>query len=248
MDIKDQDIENLENKSSRSIVPWLVVILIAAWIIAIGILGAGWLISKELSKSNLQGSNSITDQSIDPITTPINIDLPDNKLLQGNADSKVTVIEFADFQCPYCKQWHDEIYPKLKSEFIDSSKIKFAFWDLAFLGDESVKSAEAALCANEQEKFWQYHDYLYSHQKGENQGTFADVNLKVFARDLGLDVKKFNTCFDSRTYKTAVEESTNKAGEYGVNSTPTIFINGLKFEGVMPWENYKQVIESELSK
>jgi protein-disulfide isomerase len=235
----DQQNSNMNEQNTKSNLAWIIIptVIISAWIIAMGILGAGWLISKELGSSN----------EVDP-NVPINIDIPDTKLQLGNNDSKVTVIEFADFQCPFCGQWYSEVYSKLKSEFIDTGKIRFVFWDFAFLGEESNKAAEAALCAKDQNKFWEYYDKLFTSQKGENEGAFSDINLKQFAAELGLNKPKFDSCLDSRTYKSAVEESTAKAGEYGVSSTPSVFINGLKFEGVMPYESYKQIIESELAK
>ena len=239
-----EDISN-QTPTKKSIIPWIITILIAAWIISIGILGAGWLISRELARDSVLENQVVTEPVINE---PVNIEIPDSKSQLGNKDSKVTVIEFADFQCPFCGQWHQEIWSKLKSEFIDSNKINFVYWDFAFLGEESHKAAEAALCAKDQNKFWQYHDLLFQSQKGENEGAFADMNLKKFAVGIGLDKNQFNSCFDSRIHKPIVEEATAKAGEYGVNSTQTVFINGLKFEGVMPWENYKQIIESELAK
>ncbi len=232
-------------KQGRNLLPIIITLLVAAWLIGVSILGAGWLISREIAKQDT-GNDPVN--TTPQTNTPIDIVLPENKSQQGSTDAKVTVIEFADFQCPYCGEWQKEIYSKLKSEFIDTGKVKFAFWDFAFLGEESVKAAEAALCAKDQNKFWEFHDYLYLHQNGENQGTFSDINLKKFAGSIGLDQLMFNKCFDERTYKANIEESTNAGSSYGVSSTPTIFINGLKFEGVMPYENYKQIIESELAK
>lgn len=241
----DQVTENL--KKPKTFLPIIVTILIASWLVGISILGAGWLISKEIAKQSVKGT-ATTDTTTPKANTPIDIKAPEGLAQQGSNDAKVTVIEFADFQCPYCGEWHKTIYPNLKSDYIDSGKVKFIFWDLAFLGDESNKAAEAALCAKDQNKFWEFHDYLYSHQNGENEGTFADANLKKFASTIGLDLKSFNKCFDARNYKTAVEDATTKGSNYGVNSTPTVFVNGLKFEGIMPYENYKQIIDSALAK
>ncbi len=230
---------------TRNLLPIIIVILIAAWLIGISILGAGWLISKEIAKQSQPvdqtGLTSTTNQ-------PVDVEIPLYKSQQGSEDAKVTVIEFADFQCPYCGEWQKTIYPKLKSEYIDTGKVKFVFWDLAFLGDESIKAAEAAVCAKDQNKFWEYHDLLFAGQYGENQGAFSDKILKEKASELQLDTNIFNKCFDTRLYKTLIEDSNSLAQKYGVNSTPTVFINGIPIEGVMPYENYKQIIESELAK
>lgn len=236
-----------ELKQPKTFLPIIVTILIASWLVGVSILGAGWLISKEIAKQSVKGK-ATTDTTAPLVNTPIDVKVPEGMAQQGSNDAKVTVIEFADFQCPYCGDWHKTVYSNLKTDYIDSGKVKFIFWDLAFLGDESNKSAEAALCAKDQNKFWEFHDYLYSHQDGENEGAFSDTNLKNFASTVGLDVSTFNKCFDSRTYKSTVEDSTAAGASYGVNSTPTVFINGLKFESVLPYENYKQIIDSALAK
>lgn len=239
--------ENLQQEQlkTKNIWPWILAILFSAWLIGMSILAAGWLISKEIAKQS-QGQN-YGAQTLDP-TIPIDIQVPEDKPRLGGADSKVTVIEFADFQCPYCGEWHKEIYPKLKSEYIDTGKVSFVFWDLAFLGDESSFAAEAALCAKDQGKFWEYHDKLFENQNGENQNAFSNENLKKFGSEIGLAATDFESCVDSRINKPIVEESTAQSNQYAVNSTPTIFVNGLRLEGLMPWENYQQIIESELSK
>jgi protein-disulfide isomerase len=222
-------------------------ILIAGWLVAMSIIGAGLLISKEIAKQQPQVSSGpdLIDQAI---RTPIEVKLPDNPTELGNPDAKVTVIEFADFQCPFCGQWQKEIYPSFKSNYIDNGKIRFVFWNYAFLGEESYKAAEAALCAKDQNKFWDFHDQLYAQQKDENKGTFSDSNLKNLAQKLGLDTSSFNSCFDKRIYKSTVESETARGVELGVASTPTLYINGLKYEGLLKWENYKQAIETELAK
>ncbi|QQS22530.1 DsbA family protein [bacterium] len=243
------DIEKLsedKQKIKGRFSPIIVTIIIAAWLIGVSILGAGWLISREIRE---QGSvNKDSGSQINTDQTPVQIDIPRYKSQLGSDDAKVTVIEFADFQCPFCGEWHKTIFPKMESEYIQTGKVKFIYWDLAFLGDESIKAAEAAVCAKDQGKFWEYHDRLFDGQFGENQGAFSDDNLKKIALELGVDSVIFNKCFDTRLYKDLIEESNNLSQKYGVNSTPTVFINGIRTEGVMPYENYKQIIDSELAK
>ena len=168
--------------------------------------------------------------------------------VQGSADAKVTIIEFSDYQCPFCGQFHKEIYEKLKQDYISTGKVKFVYADFAFLGEESLKASEAARCAADQGKFWEYHDKLFASQVGENEGVFADSKLKQFAKELSLDTATFDSCLTARIHKPIVELALQQGTEYGVTSTPTLFINGLKFEGVMPYESFKQVIETQLAK
>lgn len=237
----DQE-DSLKTINRTSITPWIITILIGAWLIGMSILGAGWLISKEIAR---QGGNYAEEPYVNK---PIDIAIPEDMPKQGSDDAPVTIVEFADFQCPFCGQWHSEIYPRLKSEYIDTGKVKFVFWDFAFLGDESTKAAEAAACAMDQGKFWEYHDALFENQAGENENAFAGANLKEFASNLDLDQAVFNQCVDARTHQAKIESAMNQAVDYEVNSTPTVFINGLRFEGVMPWESYQQIIETELAK
>ncbi len=235
---------NLQENKNSNINWWLIslAIVIGFWLVAMGIVVAGWLISKEMAKKEI-GTNPYAQ-----VSNKIDFATDDQMPSLGDANSKVNFVLFADFQCPYCKQFHDEVYPQLKKEFIDTNKIKFTFADFAFLGEESKQAASASRCALEQNKYWEYFDYLYNHQAGENEGGFSDENLKTFAEVLGLDKTKFNSCIDSAKYKTTIENLTKSASDAGVSSTPTILINGLKFEGVLPYENLKQIILSELSK
>jgi protein-disulfide isomerase len=106
--------------------------------------------------------------------------------MQGNSQSGVTLVEYADFQCPFCGKFFNESEQTVIANYIKQGKINFVYRDFTFLGPESVEAAQAARCAADQGKFWQYHDYLFSHQMGENQGAFATPNLKTFAVTLGL--------------------------------------------------------------
>ncbi len=164
----------------------------------------------------------------------------------GDQRAPVTVVEFADFQCPYCGKFFHEVLPKLKTEYIDKGKVKFYFNDMAILGQESIDAAEAAKCAGDQGKFWQYHDYLYNHQRGENQGTFSVKNLKKFAQDLGLDTTSFGSCMDSKKYEKAVTEETTRGIDAGVEGTPTNFINGIMVGGAVPYNKFSSRIEQAL--
>ncbi|HMQ02071.1 MAG TPA: DsbA family protein [Candidatus Doudnabacteria bacterium] len=242
-------IDNPENfqQKQKNLAPWIITILIAAWLIGLSILGAGWLIAQEIAKQGTGLAGGSLEQQ--GINYPIDIQIPENVPQQGSDDAKVTIIEFADFQCSFCNQWHQEIYPKLKSEYIDTGKVKFAFWDFAFLGEESFKAAEASMCSKDQDKFWEYHDALFNVPESITEtNPLNDTALKQIASDIGLNTAEFNQCFDARIHKPIVEDLTNQGVNFGVNSTPTIFINGLKFEGVLPWETYKQIIETELAK
>jgi len=131
---------------------------------------------------------------------------------------------------------------------VDTGKVRFGYLHFAFLGEESQWSAEAAECAGDQNAFWEYHDYLFSHQNGENQGAFSKDNLKVFAADMKLDTAAFNTCLDSGKYTQLVTDQTNLGRGLGVQSTPTFAVNGQPVVGAIPYENFKQTIDALLAR
>ncbi len=166
----------------------------------------------------------------------------------GKENAKVTVIEFADFQCPFCEKWFTESGANLIKDYVDTGKVKFYFRHFAFLGDESKWSAEASNCANDQGKFWEFHDYLFKNQQGENQGAFTKDKLKGFAATLGLNTSSFNSCLDSGKYTKAVTDDTTAGQTAGVSGTPTIFVNGQALVGAQPYTTLKTLIDQELSK
>ncbi len=166
----------------------------------------------------------------------------------GNKNAKVSVVEFGDFQCPFCERWFKDVELNLIKDYVDTGKVKFAFRHYAFLGQESTWAAEASECANEQGKFWEYHNYLYNNQKGENQGAFSKDNLKSFAGFLGLNTSQFNSCLEAGKYSKNVTDDLSDGQKAGVTGTPGTFINGQLVVGAQPYSSFKTLIDQELSK
>jgi len=144
----------------------------------------------------------------------------------GAADAPVVVVEYADFQCPYCRQFALGPEKQLRQDYADKGLVRFLYRSFAFLGQESTWAAEAAWCANDQGHFWDYHDKLYQEQGAENQGAFAQDNLKRFAAELGLDTTQFNACVDSNKYASRVQDEFDEAQRRRINSTPTLLVDG----------------------
>lgn len=174
--------------------------------------------------------------------------LTSSDFVLGEQNAPVTVVEYGDFQCPFCGKFFKDTEPVLRENYIKTGKIKFIYRDFAFLGQESLWAANAARCAGEQGKFWEYHDYLYNNQSGENQGAFSKNNLKGFATALGLEKDKFNTCLDSDKYLEEIKKQTKAGGEAGVSGTPAVFISGKINVGALPTTTFTQIIDDELSK
>lgn len=165
---------------------------------------------------------------------------------KGDPNAPITMIEFGDFQCPYCGRHAATVGPQIDEQYIQSGKVRFGYFNFAFLGQESNWAAEAAECAADQNMFWEYHDKLYGSQSGENQGAFNKDNLKKFAEELGLDTSAFNECLDSGKYTQLIQEESSTASSIGVRSTPTFLINGQAVVGAQPYEIFQQTIDSLL--
>ncbi len=166
---------------------------------------------------------------------------------RGDPNAPVTVIEFSDFQCPFCGRFASTTQLQLDEAYINPGKVRFGYVHLAFLGEESQWAAEASECASDQEKFWEYHDLLFKSQSGENQGAFSKDNLKKFAVDLGLDATAFNDCLDSGKHADLVQKDTTLGQSLGINSTPTFAVAGQPLVGAQPFEAFQKIIDQVLS-
>jgi protein-disulfide isomerase len=165
----------------------------------------------------------------------------------GNADAPVVVVEYGDYQCPACGRFASTVKPKIVEEFVNSGQVRFVFRSFQFIGEESQWAAEAAECANEQGKYWEYYDKLYSSQAGENAGAFQKENLEGFAAELGLQTEQFNQCLASGKYTEKVNTETLEAQNLGLRSTPSLLVNGELVEGGGQYEVLSAKIRQALS-
>lgn len=179
------------------------------------------------------------------ITIPeevVRYDIPvDDDPSLGPADAPITLIEFSDYQCPFCTKWHDEVYARLMEEY--KGKIRFVYRDLPLPSHpEAQSAAEAANCAGEQGDYWEFHNALFSEKYGLGVEAY-----KKYADDLGLDSDALVACLIEGRYADEVQADYAFAGNLGVSSTPTFFINGIALVGAQPYEVFKQVIDLELA-
>lgn len=164
----------------------------------------------------------------------------------SNPGAKVTIIEFSDFQCPFCGRYQQSVHPALLEQYVKSGQVNFVYKHSAFLGQESVWAAQAAECAADQGKFWEYHDLLFSRQNGENQGAFNKDKLSGFAKEMGLDMAKFDPCLTNDETLARVQADTQEGQAAGVRGTPTFFINGQALVGAQPLQAFQQVLTQQL--
>ncbi len=162
--------------------------------------------------------------------------------------AKVVIVEYSDFQCPFCGRHALNTIPLLEKRYASNSAVRYEFHPFAFIGPESQDAAAAALCAAEQEKFWPFHDTVFANQNGENEGTFAKANLKKIAQAVGLDMGKFNECFDSGRMMAEVNNYLSEGQKQGVQSTPTFYINGQQILGALPAQDFYNAIDQALAK
>ncbi|HSF59328.1 MAG TPA: DsbA family protein [Candidatus Binatia bacterium] len=161
----------------------------------------------------------------------------------GSASAPVTVIEFSDFQCSFCKRFWADTLPKLREAYIDPGKARFIYRHFAILGKHSEQAAQATECAGEQGKFWEYHDQLFKNQGGL---AFTETKLKQYARDINLNAGAFGACLGSGKHRDKVERETAAAAYLGGRGTPFFIVNQRHLVGAQPYDVFQKVIDEEL--
>lgn len=166
----------------------------------------------------------------------------------GDPSAPITIVEFGDYQCEQCYAWFHNTKPSIVQNYIDTGKANLVFVDLAFLGRDSPKAAQASYCAEDQEMYWEYHDLLYNSQEHVDNGWANSERLKAFAFSLDLDMELFESCLDSEKYSKRVQYNIQQAREHGVKGTPGFFIVGpngqQQIGGAQPFSVFKNVLDS----
>ncbi|MFI5394454.1 MAG: thioredoxin domain-containing protein [Candidatus Binatia bacterium] len=190
----------------------------------------------------------LVDLTVDPYKAVVEkISLKDQPM-RGNPDAKVTIVEYSDFQCPFCSRAYNTIESEVLKAYGDKVRLVYKNFPLSSIHPWAESGALAAACARKQSPagFWKMYDFLF-----QNQQEISLDNLKEKAqgviKEAGLDVTAFDACFDNKAALDAVKSDETEAEALGVNSTPTFFINGQKLEGAVPFENFKAVLDQALS-
>lgn len=229
----------------------IFVALFFSWLASYYALALDTRISEQQSDILLQMDQKISQATTGPAKDNkpkfVDLQVPTSAASKGNPDAKVSIVEFADFQCPFCDIFFREVETQLVAKYVDTGLAKLTYMDFAFLGQESKDAANAAKCAQEQGKFWEYHDKLYSSQKGENQGAFSKKNLLSFGRALGLEMASFTSCVQGDAYAQQVEDETLAGRRAGVTGTPTVFINGKMIVGAQDYTVFDATVEQALN-
>ena len=167
----------------------------------------------------------------------------------GDPSAPITIVEFGDYQCHQCYNWFHNTKPAIFQEYIETGKVNLVFVDLAFLGRDSPKAAQATYCAEDQEMYWEYHDTLYTSQESKIDSGWANTErLKAFAFNMELDMELFDSCLDSGKYSKRVQYNIQQARDHGVRGTPGFFIVGPdgqeQLGGAQPFSVFKQILDT----
>ncbi len=168
----------------------------------------------------------------------------------GSKNASITMIEFGDYQCFYCNKFYHDTEPDILKNYINTGKVRMVFKDFTIIGQDSVNAAHASHCAQEQGKFWEYHDALYNNWSGENTGWASSSNLLKFAKQVGLDTTVFDQCMSQSKYISTVQGSLSNAKDLGLTGTPDFFIilpdhSITKVVGAQPFEVFDNIFKSQ---
>lgn len=187
--------------------------------------------------------------SADEKVKRVQIDIQNQPVL-GNPKAPVTIVEFGDFKCPSCKQFHDFVYPLLKKEYVDTGKVKFVFRNFQFLGDDSITAANIGKSIYQQQPdaFWKYYDLIYRHQKDENTvWATPEYILPLVRKNIPeINLNKLNEEAKNQKYKQEIEKENQYARSLQLDGVPSVFVNGRPIDNPLDFRQLKNVIEEEL--
>ncbi len=217
----------------------------------------GMLITKvQYLENGVLGAKDVTVNADDGSTPtaptgPVDVENGDLPIL-GDKDAKVTIVEFSDFQCPFCKSLFDDAFVQIKKDYVDTGKVKFAYrhYPLTSIHPNAQKAAEAAECANAQGNFWDYHDELFKNQADWESldSTAAQAKFAEYATALGLNGDTLASCVSSGEMADRVKKDLDAGTAAGVDGTPATYINGMMISGAAPYADFKAEIDKQLAK
>lgn len=213
-------------------------IIVAATIIYINYNGAN-IKDSGTKNPGAQAQGQVADVTID-----------DDAVL-GDMDAPVTIIEFSDYQCPFCRSFWDETLPSIIGEYVSVGKVRFVYRDFPLSSHPlALPFAEAAECSRDQDKYWEMHDMIFEQQGKLAAGTVNSIeiaDLSAWAEDLEMNVGEFERCMEEDKYLEEIRKDFDDGVAAGVSGTPSFFINGEMLRGAVPFEAFKTVIEKKLA-
>ena len=211
-------------------------------------------LKKEITKLELKILKSQLDT--EQVNTPLKISI-DNDPTIGNLNAPIIIIEFSDFQCPFCARFHVETLPLIMNEYINENQVKLVFKDFPIqsIHPNALPASMASECANEQGKFEEMYHMLFEKQKEWNNQNTDNVIITFtqYALEIGLEEEKFDYCLKNGTYIEEIQKDLDDGRTYGITGTPGFFVGNdqigfIELKGAQPFENFKKVIDSQLKK
>lgn len=225
-----EEVKTKKSMSKGKIITYVIVALIILAVVGIGY----WIYTNSVNSAGTISSFNLTA-------------IP----FEGNSSAQINVIEFSDYQCPFCGGWFAQNEPQMVTNYVSTGKVKFYFMGISLLGADSLTLAQGSWCANEQNLYYQFHDYVYSNQGTENTGWATPDKVKAFAANVnGLNITQFSACLDSNKYQSLVQQLTSVGANSGVTGTPTFFIgnNNIGYVTLVGNVPVSQTIDSQLAK
>ena len=174
----------------------------------------------------------------------------DRGRIRGAASAAVWIVEISDFQCPYCKQWHDEVFAAIDKEYVQTGKVRLAYlnYPLSSMHKNARAAAEAAMCASVQGKFWQLHESLFVTQTRWSESDNPVPAFDTLAVAAGVDAARWRQCMTSHATAPIIDADHDRSRSAGVQSTPTFFIGDRKLEGAYPVDSFRVAIDAAIAK
>jgi protein-disulfide isomerase len=246
-------VPSFSQRSNISTPIFMVLLLVAAYLLGMLTTKVQYLEQEKTMVQDTAGNVLAADNAAPaPSLPPTKVDVESGHLaVLGDQNAKVTLVQFSDFQCPFCRRFFEETLPQIKKEYIDTGKVKLTFrhYPLDF-HPAAYPSALAAECANEQGKFWELHDKIFEEQAKQGTGTvqYTIDDVKTWAAAIVMDQTQFASCIDSNKYDAQVKEDVADAQKVGVSGTPATYVNGMLVSGAQPYSVFKTIIDQELQK
>ena len=229
---------------SGIVVDKLLVIVIVSVTVLAGLITYVITNNEESTLQMIEGVTNMEDTLLNNGSPPL-----------GSDTAPVTIVEFGDYQCHFCNVFFHSTHKEIIAEYIITGDVKMIFKDYNIIGPDSVSASHGAHCAGEQDRFWEYHDTMYSHWTGENNGWASPENLAILAKSIdGLDIHTWTECVDTQRYAHNILASNNDARKLNLGGTPAFFVfdsddaNSIRqISGAQPFDVFESVIQQRLS-
>ena len=226
---------------------------IGAGIAAISIIAAFVTLNVVNSENELVLEQNTPSEPSNTQLTSLELFTSNASPILGDPNAPITLVEFGDYQCFFCNKFFHETEASIISNYVETGKVKLIFKDFTIIGPDSITAAHATHCANDQGKFWEFHDILYNKWDGENNGWASSENLLRFAEEIGLDIEQYTSCMTDSKYQQLITASNEDARALGLTGTPGFFVIGKdnkigRISGAQPFNVFERIFETELQK